>query len=132
MSLESRRAEAENDLQAAKTKYTTGMAIGAGGGLGMFASVAAMDAAETSGEGVGVWFLFMFTALAILLSGLFYSGDNGKAAQEKIDRLKGERQGNKRKLEQKERELESAKRLMEEGGIENLNRAIGIFKKYEK
>jgi len=37
----------------------------------------------------------------------------------------------KRKLNTKERELKKAKRLMEEGGIENLNRAIGILKKYE-
>ena len=94
----------------------------------MFASAAAMD----SGVSFGIGFLFMIILGGIAMSGLAYSGDNGAAAQEEIDRLKAAMQSTKRDLEQKERELESAKRLMEEGGIENLNRAIGIFKKYEK
>ena len=127
MSLESQLAKAENDLQTVKTKFITGWIMFGGGFLGIFVSAAAMD----SGAGGGAW-LFMFISLAISLSGLYYSGDNGAAAQEEIDRLKAAMQSTKRDLEQKERELESAKRLMEEGGIENLNRAIGIFKKYEK
>ena len=127
MSLESQLAKAENDLQTVKTKFITGWIMFGGGFLGIFVSAAAMD----SGAGGGAW-LFMFISLAISLSGLYYAGDNGAAAQEEIDRLKAAMQSTKRDLEQKERELESAKRLMEEGGIENLNRAIGIFKKYEE
>ena len=128
MSLESQLAEIENDLQVAKTKFITGWVICGGGFLGMFASAAAVD----SGVSFGIGFLFMIILGGIAMSGLAYSGDNGAAAQEEIDRLKAAMQSTKRDLEQKERELESAKRLMEEGGIENLNRAIGIFKKYEK
>ena len=127
MSLESQLAKAKNDLRAAKTRFITGWVIFGVGFLGIFASAAAMD----SGAGGGA-FLIIFIALAISLSGIAYSGDNGAAAQEEIDRLKAAMQSTKRDLEQKERELESAKRLMEEGGIENLNRAIGIFKKYEE
>jgi hypothetical protein len=35
-----------------------------------------------------------------------------------------------KELKKREQELEGAKRLVKEGGIENLNRAIGIFEKY--
>jgi len=58
----------------------------------------------------------------------------GNARRKKTQERKRRNQEMKRKndLEQKERELEGAKELMEEGGIENLNKAIGIFKKHEK
>ena len=38
----------------------------------------------------------------------------------------------KDQVQKKNRELKEAKRLMEKGGIDNLNRAIGIFEKYGK
>ena len=43
-----------------------------------------------------------------------------KRAKQKEDQLKKRKQ-----------DLDNAKRLAEEGGIENLNKAIGIFEKYE-
>jgi hypothetical protein len=54
--------------------------------------------------------------------------------RKKTQERKRKNQEKKRKsdLEKKELELEGAKKLMEEGGIENLNKAIGIFKKHEK
>jgi hypothetical protein len=36
------------------------------------------------------------------------------------------------KLEKRKQDLDYAKSLLEEGGIDNLNRAIGIFEKYGK
>ena len=134
MSLENQLTKAENDLQVAKTKFITGWIMFGGGFLGIFVSAAAMD----SGAGGGAW-LFMFISLAISLSGLAYSGDNGAAAQEEIDGLKAsikQRRNRelqrKKDLERREQELEFAKELMEEGGIGNLNKAIGIFEKYGK
>ena len=124
MSLEIQLTKAENDLQAAKTKFVTGWII-FGGAIVLFCvSAAAMD----SGAGGGAW-LFLFISLAIGLSGLSYSGDNGAAAQEKIEGLKVLMQREKRGLVQREKEFKEAIKLMEKGGVENLNKAIRIFEK---
>ena len=145
MSLGSQLAKAENNLQDAKTRFVTGWVIFGGGFLGMFASAAAMD----SGVSFGTGFLFMIILGGIAMSGLVYGGDNGEAAQEEIDRLKRaisnekqrkRKQENQRRdrdlkrrrdQENRDKELNLANQLMKEGGIENLNKAIGIFEKYE-
>ena len=49
-----------------------------------------------------------------------------KQRQKEQDKLR-----RRRAAEQRVKDLDNAKRLAEEGGIENLNKAIGIFEKYE-
>jgi len=77
----------------------------------------------------------------------FFSGEADRHMRKteinaEINRLTGRRNWEtqqKRKAKQKEnqlkkrkQELDNAKRLVEIGGIENLNKAIGIFEKYGK
>ena len=147
MRLWNQLAEAKNNLQDAKNRHITGWAIFVGGFVGMFIVIGAME--DEYGNLDGGAFLMMFIMLGIALAGIAYAGDNGAAAQEEIDRLKRAVQNEKQRKrrqekqrknretkkkqeqEKKKKELNLANELMEIGGIENLNKAIGIFEKYE-
>ena len=96
--------------------------------------------------GEGETFLFLGFSWLILFGLFFYLGvkqnteyeEKKKLATEKSRKRNQENQRKKREVERKkvqehrEKELNLANRLVEEGGIENLNKAIGIFKKHEK
>jgi hypothetical protein len=114
MSLESQLAKAKNDLRAAKTRFITGWVIFGVGFLGIFASAAAID----SGAGGGA-FLIIFIALAISLSGIAYSGDNGAAAQNKVDRI-----------ENAIEEMNVGSNLHSKGGLTNLQQVQKIYSRH--
>jgi len=84
-------------------------------------------------------FLFLGFSWFILFGLFFYLGvkqnteyeEKKKLATEKSRKRKN-KETRRRKLNTKERELKEAKSLVDEGGINNLNKAIGIFEKYGK
>ena len=135
MSLESQLSKAESDVQAGKNQFM----VGIGAFIFFFIICGFGSLAVLDDDGVGLFFIFD----AIAFVSILFWGDNGAAAQQEVDYLKGAIQNEKqrkrnqeykrkRDLEDRERELNLANELMEKGGIENLNRAIGIFKKHEK
>jgi outer membrane protein TolC len=130
MSVKYSLANAENTLRAARTRFKLAWA-----GFIFFFGGGFIILAAAGDDGVGMFFIMDILALCSIT----LAGDNGAAAQEDIDRLKASIQSAKRRekaqrrqVKKRERELGEAKRLMEKGGIDNLNRAIGIFEKYGK
>ena len=101
------------------------------GGFIIIMIIVASDPYSTGGEFILaelLWvFLYFFLGYYLI----------AKPANEYEEKMKlavenKKKETRKRKLDTKERELKEAKRLMEKGGIGNLNKAIGIFKKYGK
>jgi TolA-binding protein len=155
MTLEQDLAEAIARLESWQTQYRISL-----GGIGIcvavifFSFISWMSApllADTSGESA-VCGASLVVGVVFIGYGLLAEQKMGDAAgqvnsiNQDIRRRKGTKkrkrtQERKRKNQEqkrkdqeqkKNRELKEAKRLMEKGGIDNLNRAIGIFEKYGK
>ena len=140
MSLETQLSKAESDVQAGKNQFKLGV------GAFLFFLVICGFGIGGATDSIGL-FLF-FDAVAFVT--IFFWGDNGGAAQQEVDYLKGAIQNEKQRKrrqekqrknketkkkqeqEKKKKELNLANELVEIGGIENLNKAIGIFEKYGK
>ena len=148
MSLEQDLAEARKKVQSWQSQTYVGI-VGVAICVVMFFSISMimLDAPMSQnidGERdmclLSIFIGFVFLGYSTVADGMKVEAErlvdsiNHDISQRKSAKNRERAQANQRKrnLEHKDRELKEAKRLMEKGGIGNLNKAIGIFKKYGK
>ena len=123
MSLESQLSKAESDVQAGKNQFM----VGIGAFIFFFIICGFGSLAVLGDDGVGLFFIFD----AIAFVSIYFWGDNGAAAQQDVDYLKGAIQNENENKELYKKELNLANVLVGKGGIDSLKKAIKILGNYD-
>ena len=101
------------------------------GGIFMLVSVPYGEAGTFIALGGSYLFLFLFLGYYLVVKPSEEYEEKQKLDAEAIRKRKNE-ENRKWNLNEKNKDLGNAKNLVDEGGIDNLKKAIGIFEKYAK